>query len=113
MTAELTNPLTRATALYFQNLLMSSCGEPYLWALGRKLRSNNNQAYGPAVFQTADRVPAHDHHRVVWITDRVVAVYTTLAVSSTGIQRKAARGAGNERNRNWLYGERRYVLGKS
>lgn len=28
MTAKLTNPLTRATALYLQNLLMSSRGEP-------------------------------------------------------------------------------------
>ena len=30
MTAKLTNPFTRPTALYFQNLLISSRGEPYL-----------------------------------------------------------------------------------
>lgn len=101
MTAKLTNPFTRPTTLYFQNLLISSRGEPYLGAPGKKLRSKKTKGYRP-VFQTAGRVPAHDHHRVVWITDRVIAVYTTSAVSSTGIQRKKGHGAGNKINVNWL-----------
>ena len=46
MTAKLTNPPARPTALHFQNLLIS-CGEPY--GGGEELRNNNKSkaAYGP------------------------------------------------------------------
>jgi hypothetical protein len=112
MTAKPTNPFTRPTALYFQNLLISSRGEPYLRAPRKKLRSEKNKSYRP-VSQTAGRAPAHDHHRVVWITDRVIAVYTTSAVSSTGIRGKAMGREIKGIEIGFSRDLSRYVLGKS
>lgn len=56
MTVKLTNPFTRPTALYFQNLLISSRGEPYLRALGKKLRSEKNKG-APYFKRQVERLP--------------------------------------------------------